>query len=62
MYYFNFNFLAERLLITVTKLTMVMVLNGMITAATNGFKFPVTAKLSPIILYKSDSVKLILMI
>jgi len=46
------------LLIIVTKLTIVMVLNGIMIAATMGIKFPDTAKLNPTTLYNNESVKL----
>lgn len=46
----------------VTKLTIVIVLNGIIIAATKGSKFPVTANESPTTLYNNDNPKLILII
>ena len=46
----------------VTKLTIVIVLNGIIIAATKGNKFPVTAKDNPTTLYNNESVKLILIV
>ena len=42
----------------VTKLTIVMVLKGIIIAATIGNKLPETAKLNPTTLYNKESVKL----
>ena len=39
----NYLFLANKLLIIVTKLTIVMVLKGIIIAATTGANSPVTA-------------------
>ena len=46
----------------VTKLTIVMVLRGIIIDATNGKRFPVIAKDNPTTLYKSDKTKLILIV